>query len=192
MYFILLLFYIQYVNYACDFTKTKIELNNIFDSNNLLETKNKEIKKLQDELKESKMKIEQLNGKIQELQTQLNIKNNSSLNKIKELENTIILKNNELNDLKIKLQKMNNINQIDKKIDKCVTFISSDQKIFFGIPCSGNSTFAEVEELLYREYPEYRETNNIFLANGKEILRFKTINDNNVGTGRPVMLTIPA
>ena len=60
------------------------------------------------------------------------------------------------------------------------------------MPCSGNSTFAEVEELLYREYPEYRETNNIFLANGKEILRFKTINDNNVGTGRPVMLTIPS
>ena len=138
------------------------------------------------------MKIEQLNGKIQELQTQLNIKNNSYLNKIKELENAIIVKNNELNDLKIKLQNLNNINQIDKKIDKCVTFISSDHKIVFGIPCSGTSTFAEVEELLYREYPEYRETNNIFLANGKEILRFKTINDNNVGTGRPVMLTIPA
>ena len=64
-------------------------------------------------------------------------------------------------------------------------------KIVFGIPCSGNSTFAEVEELLYREYPEYRETNNTFTSNGKEILRFKTINDNNIGTGRPVTLTKP-
>ena len=87
---ILLFFYIQHYGLARDFTKTKIIFNNIIDSNNILETKNKEIKKLQAELKESKMKIEQLNGKIQELQTQLNIKNNSSLNKIKELKNTII------------------------------------------------------------------------------------------------------
>ena len=51
--------------------------------------------------------------------------------------------------------------------------------------------YLPVEELLYQEYPEYRETNNIFLANGKQILRFKTINENNVGTGKPIMLIIP-
>ena len=82
------------------------------------------------------MKIEQLNGKIQELQTLLNIKNNSSLNKIKELENTIILKNNEINDLKAKLQNCNNSNQIENNIkDKCVNFTSSDQNIWFAITC---------------------------------------------------------
>ena len=135
------------------------------------------------------------------MEAQLKNEKNDSLNKIKELENKLILKNNELNDLKNRLQNYNNnmnnninINRIEaniKNIDKCVTFISSDMKIVFGIPCSGNSTFAEVEELLYREYPEYRETNNTFSANGKEILRFKTINDNNIGTGRPVTLTKP-
>ena len=74
---------------------------------------------------------------------------------------------------------------------KCVTFISTDQKICYGVPCSWNNTFAEVEELLYREYPEYRETNNTFIANGKEILRFKTINYNQIGTGKPIMLIAP-
>ena len=89
---------------------------------------------------------------------------------------------------------INNLNNptINQNNDKCVTFISSDQKIMFGIPCSGNSIFAEIEEKLYKEYPEYRETNNIFLANGKEILRFKTINDNDIGTGRPIMLVKPS
>ena len=76
--------------------------------------------------------------------------------------------------------------------DKCVNFISQDQKINYAIPCSGNSIFAQIEELLYQEYPEFRETNNIFLADGKEILRFKTINENNVGTGRPIMLITPS
>ena len=79
-----------------------------------------------------------------------------------------------------------------KNKDKCVNFISSDQSISFAIPCSGDSTFAEIEEILYQEDPGYRETNNMFLANGKEILRFKTINDNKIGTGKPIMLVKPS
>ena len=164
-------------------------------------TENKEIKELREELNKSKKIIEQLKGKIKDLEYRLQNENNQYINKIKELENNIIQKNNELNQLKAKLQNINvnnansNINNQSNKIsqdrDKCVNFISIDSKICFGIPCSGNSTFAEVEELLYREYPEYRETNNTFLVNGKQILRFKTINENNAGTGRPVMLIKP-
>ena len=119
------------------------------------------------------------------------------LNQIQSLQNIINQKNEELNKLKKNLQN-NNINNIGnqnnfKKFnDKCVNFISSDQKIAYAIPCSGNDIFAEIEEILYREYPEYRETNNMFLANGKEILRFKSINDNKIGTGRPIMLIKPS
>ena len=47
------------------------------------------------------------------------------------------------------------------------------------------------EEKLYKEYPEYRETNNRFLANGSEVLRFKTINENKIGSGKPIMLIKP-
>ena len=32
----------------------------------------------------------------------------------------------------------------------------------------------------------------MFLANGKEILRFKTINDNKIGTGKPIVLVKPS
>ena len=119
-------------------------------------------------------------------------------NQIQSFQNIINQKDDELNKLKEKLQ--NNINdnrnknnsKIIKGGNKCVTFISSDQKITYGIPCSGDEIFAEIEEIFYREYPEYRETNNTFLANGKEILRFKTLDDNKIGTGRPIMLIKPS
>ena len=73
----------------------------------------------------------------------------------------------------------------------CVYFTSSDQKIKFPIPCINTDIFAEVEEKLYKEYPEYRETNNFFISNGNQILRFKTIGENNIGNGLPVILNVP-
>ena len=169
--------------------------------NNSEDKENKGIKQLKEELNKSKKIIDSLNARIKELETSKQNENQMNLNKIKELENKIIQKDNELNQLKMQLMNANinnlnlNVNNQQnnniQNIDKCVTFISSDQRIFYGIPCSGNSTFAEVEEKLYQQFPEYRETNNNFLINGKQILRFKTINDNNAGTGFPVMLIKP-
>ena len=121
------------------------------------------------------------------------------MNKINNLQNEINNKNNQLNQLREQLQNINlnnnqNIQNVQNNLqnDKCVAFITTDSSLFYAIPCNGNSTFAEVEEKLYKEYPEYRETNNTFLANGTEILRFKTINENKVGTGKPVMLIKPS
>ena len=73
----------------------------------------------------------------------------------------------------------------------CVNFISSDQKIHFSIPCLGNDLFVEVEKKLYEQFPEYTETNNYFLSQGKQILRFKTISQNNIGNGFPITLINP-
>ena len=97
------------------------------------------------------------------------------------------LQNNNINDAKNQ-----NNSKIIKGGDKCVIFISNDQNIIYGIPCSGDDIFAEIEEILYREYPEYHKANNIFLANGKEIIRSKTINDNNIESGKPIMLIRPS
>lgn len=195
-------YYIQEYGHYNNFKKVNIKENinntNVRQVKKVNNEENKEIKQLKEELTKSKKIINQLNDKIKELENKLQIENNKYLNKIKELENNIIQKNNELNQLKTNLQNNNanvnvnnHYNNIIQNKDKSVTFISNDQSICFSVPCSGNSTFAEVEELLYREYPDLRETNNIFIANGKQILRFKTINENNAGTGRPVMLIKP-
>ena len=73
----------------------------------------------------------------------------------------------------------------------CVNFISMDQRVHFSVPCLYNNTFAEVEEKLYKKFPEYRETNNSFIANGQPVLRFKTIKQNNIGNGFPITMVIP-
>ena len=158
---------------------------------------------LQDEVNELKKTIEQLNNKIKELET-INEKN---LKKIESLENIIDYKDEELERSKGKLN-INNYKKdklyikydVDKmrnsakykSNEKVLNFMSEEHNIFFAVRCPGESIFAEIEELLYREYPEYRETNNSFLDQGKEILRFKTIKENNIGTGKPIMMVLPS
>ena len=72
-----------------------------------------------------------------------------------------------------------------------VNFISMDQKVHYSVGCIKTNTFAEVEEKLYQQYPEFRETNNNFLANGTYVKRFKTIAENNIGNCFPVTLIVP-
>ena len=72
-----------------------------------------------------------------------------------------------------------------------IHFISMDQKVHYSIPCIDTDIFAEIEEKLYKQFPEYRETNNYFISQGKQVLRFKTISQNNIGNGLPVTLVTP-
>jgi len=167
--------------------------------NNKLKESNKEITKLKEELTKLKKIIETQKNEIEQLKEQ----NYSyqqieyKLNDFNKLQTLIIQKDMEIKELKQKVPLDNNIIDVDKKnnekkIDKCVCFISSDHEITYAIPCSGESTFAEVEEKLYQEYSRYRETNNTFLANGKEVIRFKTINFNKIGNGKPILLIAPS
>ena len=148
---------------------------------------NEEIIKLKDDLKKAQEIIQQQKNRIIELENKLSI-NNNNYNIIESLKNNIKLKDKEINELKSKLN-------INKKIDReqmmCVYFTSMDQKINYPIPCINTDIFAEVEEKLYKQYPEYRETNNYFISNGNQILRFKTIGENNIGNGLPVILNVP-
>ena len=77
---------------------------------------------------------------------------------------------------------------VDYNKIRCITFVSNDLQVICGLKCLITDTFAEVEEKLYKIYPEYRETNNIFQVNGKQILRFKTIEENNIQEGQGVQL----
>ena len=74
----------------------------------------------------------------------------------------------------------------------CVNFISSDKTIHFAASCLKTNTFAEIEEKLYKQYPQYRETNNTFIANGTQVLRFKTIEENKICNRLPVTLIVPS
>ena len=56
--------------------------------------------------------------------------------------------------------------------------------------CLKTETFAQVEEKLYEKYREYKNTNNKFISNGRSILRFKTVEENNIRNGDTVQLQV--
>ena len=164
---------------------------NILQSNN----NNDEINKLKNELTKANKVIEQQKLTINELQNKLNNYNNTinNLNNdINNYRNIISKKDIELNNYKSQLN--NNIpnNNVNFNDIMSVNFISSDQNVQFSTTCLKTNTFAEVEEKLYKQYPKYRETNNTFLANGMQVLRFKTIDENKIGNGLPVTLIVPS
>ena len=154
-----------------------------------------EINKLKNELTKANKVIEQQKLTINELQNKLNNYNNIIINlnnDINNYRNVISKKDLELNNYKSQLN--NNIpnNKVYFNDIICVNFISSDQNVHYAATCLKTNTFAEVEEKLYKQYPQYRETNNTFLANGMQVLRFKTIDENKIGNGLPVTLIVPS
>ena len=165
------------------------------NNQNTLTSNNNEIDNLKNELTKARKIIEQQKLTINELQNKLNNSNNiinNLNNEINNYKNIISKKDLELNNIKSQLN--NNIPKNKFYFDDimCVNFISSDQNVHFAASCLKTNTFAEIEEKLYKQYPQYRETNNNFLANGTQVLRFKTIAENNIGNGLPVTLIVPS
>ena len=164
-------------------------------NNNKQLSNSDEINNLKNELTKAKKIIEQQKLTINDLQNKLN--NNTTIinnlnNTINNYQNIINQKDIELNNFKAQL----NNNIIKKNVDfddiMCVNFISSDQNVHYAASCLKTNTFAEIEEKLYKQYPQYRETNNNFIANGTQVLRFKTIAENKIGNGLPVTLIVPS
>ena len=149
-------------------------------------SKDNEINRLKRELNNANRIIEEQKIKIIELENQL--KNDNIIS----LKNEIKLKNKKIEELTIKLHNVNiNNHKSERKDNKCINFTSIDQKINYSLPCLSTDIFAKIEEELYKKYPEFRETNNYFTSNGKEILRFKTISENNISKEYPVILCVP-
>ncbi len=156
-----------------------------------------ENQKLKDELIKYKKENESLKNKINKLNAELNnkttnINSNIDINTnsiISSLNEIIKSKDKEINDLKS--QRTNN--EKKEKLFKfddiiVINFSSFDKNINCGIKCLKTDTFAEVEEKLYQKYKKYRETDNHFVINGKKILRFKKICENNIRDGDNVHL----
>ena len=161
--------------------------------NLIIQNQQNEITKLNSELQ--KYINENKNLKLQNNQMNINMQNsivNNNNNEIKNLKNEIInlknqlnLKDNEIKNLRLKIngKTVYNINDII-----VIHFISGDFSINKRIKCLADETFAEAEERLYQIYDEYRNTNNIFLLKGNQILRFKKIKENKIHDGDQVQL----
>ena len=163
-------------------------MGNILNENNMdykkqLEEKNKEIDELKKRIKIYEDTIKNFN---------ITIKNcNKSIEDYRNIINQQDIELKKFNGQKRDSLKSNsrissdlvNINDVIT-----VNFISKDNKVNLSVPCVKTNTFAEVEEKLYKQYPELRETNNNFTSSGRQVLRFKTIDENKIGFGLPVIL----
>ena len=106
-----------------------------------------------------------------------------------QLKYELTMKENEIKDLKDKIQ--NNTKEdvkVNYKDIMVINFISMDSTVQCGIKCLPTDVFAEVEEKLYQRFDNLRNTNNMFMANAKPVLRFKKINENNIKDGDVLQL----
>ena len=143
-------------------------------------------------LKSNLDRANQINENLQ--RNQINYSNYQILiqniqNENNNLKTQLIIKDNEINQLKLKIKNNKkedeyvNINDI-----MVVNFISTDNSVHCGIKCMPSYTFAKVEEELYQFYDNLRNTNNAFIVKGRSILRFKKIFENNIHDGDIVQL----
>ena len=105
-------------------------------------------------------------------------------------------KDKEIENLKKELQKNKQNNSLKKSYyprDQilALNFISSDSSLHFGLPCIKKDLFVDVEKKLYDIFPEYKEKNNNFLTQGKVVLRFKTVGENKLVSGIPIIMQVP-
>ena len=130
----------------------------------MLKEKEIEIKEKEKIITEEKLKNENLIKIKKELEDKLN--NNYQINKILELEN------------EIKKLETYFLSPGEKLIT--VKFISVDQVINFSVTAKNNDKFSKLEDILYDKYPNYKDTENYFLFNGKRINRHRTLEENKI------------
>ena len=163
-------------------------MNEEIEKNKSLEEENKKLKNEIEKLKSDLFKANKIISGIQNNQI-----DNNEIKKLKD-ENSILkyqlnIKDNEINELKLKIQN-NNIDLPKYNINDIivVTFISQDSSVQEGVKCLPTDVFAEVEEKLYKKYDNLRNTNNMFTANAKPVLRFKKICENGIKDGDKIQL----
>ena len=113
------------------------------------------------------------------------------------------LKNEEKNSKKLYESQKNEILKLEQEINLvksyflsedenliCIKFISVDQKINFTTLAKSTDPFSKIEQILYKKYPDYLETENMFLFNGIKINKNKTIEQNNIKNNGQILLKI--
>ena len=103
-------------------------------------------------------------------------------------DNQITILNNEINNLRLK----SNNNNIKFGFDDIVTvtFKSIDQKVDIAFSVPKADLFVKLEEKLYIQYPDFRDSNNYFTINGRMIKRFRTIQENQLNNFDKIFLNV--
>ena len=151
---------------------------------NILKNENNNLKNENNHLKIENNILKNENNNLKQNVLNLNQSNQRNINEINNLRKIIIEKDKEINQLKLKIPKHN----VDMNDIMVINFLSTDQNIRCGIPCLADDTIAEIEEKLYKQFNEFRNSNNILLFGGNIILRFKKVKENNIHNGDTILI----
>ena len=126
--------------------KLKNDILKLSNENNSLKNENQRLK---NEIKIKNDNLIKFKFKIDELNIDLTKKNNEIINL-----------NNEMKNLKLN----NNINNeyIRRGEMLSIQIKSIDQKVDISYPCKNTDIFVRIEEMLYNEYPEFKDLNTYF------------------------------
>ena len=120
----------------------------------------------------------------------INNLNNNNLSLIKNLQNKLNEKEQELNQIKNNL----NFNQIktntENKWGFAINFILNDQAINYPMVCNVKDCISRLEEELYNEFPKYKDYNTYLTCNGIILKRFRNIGENNIKKGDAIIVNI--
>ena len=133
-------------------------------------------------INEFKKKITELENENQILKNNSN--NNSNLSKIIQLMEEIKKKDKEITEIKSRYPF--EIKEGEKLMS--IIFISVDQKIHHSVICKNTDIFAKIENKLYDDMPEYRDTNNFFMIGSRVINKYRSLEENNIHNSDIILL----
>ena len=69
-----------------------------------------------------------------------------------------------------------------------IIFASVDQNIHYSIVCKNTDNINKLEGELYREYPQFSETENFFMCKGKQLNKFHSFENYDIKNGDVIIL----
>ena len=80
--------------------------------------------------------------------------------------------------------------ELKKKLENSMTviFTTSDQNVFCSLICNKNDDFKTIEDRFFEKHPDYKEPENIFSVQKRNIDRSKTLEENSIGDGDLITL----
>ena len=174
------------------YDELKMELINEKEKNKNLEEK---IKKLEKELeekneesgglnnvelrKELDIEIQKYNNLKRQIEEEKELKMSLGKESKESMMETLIEKDKEIKELKIKLSRLPFTIEEGEEI-LSIIFITSNQELHYSIICKNTDEFHKVESQLYKKFPKYSENENFFLLNGNKINKYKTLKQNGI------------
>ena len=116
---------------------------------------------------------------------------------IKENEKVIEEKEKEILELKKQLDKKEDeINKLNNEINKIksfnglmtVIFYSPEQNIHYSFICKETDIFSLIEKRFYEIYPEFQDSEFVFIANEQKIKGYKTLQENKIKNSQVITL----